>query len=317
MRLTIRLFLFASLAIMIAACNTAELNEQVKAYTESQAKLAAQRDSLLQLVLQKSVALDARNNEYEVVANSQADLEKENKTLQSGLSLRERQLRLANQSNSELDKAVAGKNAINDSLLQEITKLHRKIASIDKDIEQQQEENISLEQSLKQQKEARIADSIALANKPPVQVPRPLRYINITQIGGAFGLEEINPDFSRRIISVENISALELSPKFLAGIGAGINFYNGGAMVPFYLDVRYRFNDRKMMPFVSLDGGILISLEQIGQSGPFVNPMFGLRKKLNDKFSLNLSTGILCQYAPAGVRNSFLNIKGGLFFKGK
>jgi hypothetical protein len=317
MKSSIKLFLFISVTILIAACNNAELNEQIITYTQNQARLAAQKDSLLHLVLEKSMALDAKTTEYEVIVDGQAALLKENKSLQSGLSFRERQLMLAKQSNSELDKAVAGKNAINDSLMQEITILHRKIASIDKEIEQEQENNISLEQSLKQQTEARIADSIAFANKPPVQVSRPLRYINITQIGGAFGIGDTDPDFSRRIISVENISGLELTDHFIAGIGAGINFYNGGAMVPLYLDLRYRFNDRNIMPFISVDGGVMISLEQLNQSGPFLNPMFGLRKKLNNKFSLNLSTGFMCQYAPAGGRNTFFNLKGGLFFRGK
>lgn len=313
----IRFSLFVSVAILLVACNTIGLKQQVEAYTANEAKLASQRDSLLQLVLQKSVALDARTVEYEVVVNDQNDLEKENKTLHSGLSSRDRQLRLAKQSNEQLDKAVAEKNAVNDSLLAEITILHRKIASINKDIETEQEANISLEQSLKQQAEERKADSTAYANKPPVQVSRPLRYINMTQIGGALGLGDTEPDFSRRIISFENISALELSHQFIAGLGAGINFYNGGVMVPVFLDLRYRFNDRTLMPYVTVDGGILISLEKINQSGPFLNPMFGLKKKLNDKYSFNLSTGFLCQFAPAGSRNTFINIKGGLFFRGK
>mgnify|MGYP005840768595 CR=1 FL=1 len=88
-------------------------------------------------------------------------------------------------------------------------------------------------------------------------------------------------------------------------------------MFPLYGDIRYTFGSGKLMPFVGADAGLLITLDDIGSSGLFVNPLAGLNKKLNNKYSLHAGIGLLIQEAPSGMRNSFVNIKGGVDFRPK
>jgi len=93
-------------------------------------------------------------------------------------------------------------------------------------------------------------------------------------------------------------------------------------MVPLYLDFRYILKERKYTPFIEADGGFLLLLKDFSASGIFINPAVGATRKINDKISLHLSSGLLLQAAPAGpssggFRRSFINIKGGISFMGK
>ncbi len=88
-------------------------------------------------------------------------------------------------------------------------------------------------------------------------------------------------------------------------------------MAPLYLNMRYTFNGNKLVPFISGDGGVLLTFEDLGSSGLFINPAFGMTKKLSGKINLHLSTGLLVQEAPSGMRNTFINIRGGVDFRGK
>ena len=114
----------------------------------------------------------------------------------------------------------------------------------------------------------------------------------------------------RQLVTVNTIAGYRVNNHFIAGIGAGANFYNGGTMIPLYLDFRYKFNQGKVTPFFVADGGVLFDPKGLSSSGLFINPAFGIAKKLNNKVSFHISGGLWVQEAPAGSRNSFLNIKG-------
>ena len=142
--------------------------------------------------------------------------------------------------------------------------------------------------------------------------------INITEVGVGIGLGDIDPDFSRRVFSINTVFNYEINKSFIAGLGTGLNFYNGGAMIPFYLSGRhYIVPDLRTTPFLSLDAGVMISLDKFSSSGFFMSPMAGVRREVNEKVILHFSLGGLVQYAPEGVRNSFVNLKAGMSFRVK
>jgi len=195
--------------------------------------------------------------------------------------------------------------------------LRDRIAAIDREMEASQKTSESLSQMLKEMEEQRIADSLKRAQAPKVPVERDNGFINITHIGGGFGLGNTSVDYSRSLISVTNVFGYEINRHFLAGGGTGLHIYNGGLMAPVFLNMRYTFNGNKMLPFISGDGGVLLTFEDLGSSGLFINPAFGMTKKLSGKINLHISTGLLVQEAPSGMRNTFINIRGGVDFKGK
>ena len=141
--------------------------------------------------------------------------------------------------------------------------------------------------------------------------------INITEIGVGIGLGDTDPDFSRRVFSINTVFNYEINKSFIAGLGTGLNFYNGGAMIPFYLSGRHYIVDHRTTPFLSLDAGVMISLDKFSSSGFFMSPMAGVRREVNEKVILHFSLGGLVQYAPEGVRNSFVNLKAGMTFRVK
>lgn len=315
----VRLFLFAAAAaVFIPACQTGELKDQVLVLSEKQTLLERQRDSLTQLVVQKSIALEKQTSGLNAVAAEKSALESKNKSLQSGLYSKGEQLKKAASVNEELVKAAAKKDVKADSLQKEIMTLQQRIAVTDAMIFEAQKTNSELAQMMKEKEERRIADSIAEASKPkPVPPPKESGFISITEAGGGFGLGDTSPDYSRSLISITSVAGYRINSHFIAGIGAGAHIYNGGAMIPLYIDMRYTFKDSKFSPYIVADGGMLFNISDLASSGVFINSGIGLLRKLNEKVILNLSVGGIIQGAPAGMRNTFVNIKGGVSFRGR
>jgi len=137
-------------------------------------------------------------------------------------------------------------------------------------------------------------------------------YINITEIGGGFGLGEVAADYTAHFAGISTINGYVINRHFVTGLGLGINAYNGGLMAPVYLDLRYNFNERRFTPFIFGDGGILVNFED--GPGLFLNPGIGIYGKIKDKLGISLSSGLFVQRTPNLA--SFINVKLGVFFLG-
>jgi hypothetical protein len=288
------------------------MKEQISTLTTKQLQLSSQRDSLVRLVMIKTREYDTVSSEYKQLTDAFKTLEDKNKSLQSGYYSRGEQLKKANSEKEALNKTLDSQAAKNDSLAREINILLARIAAIDNQMAEAQKTNNTLAETVRQKEERIKADSIAEANRP-----KPVKehgFVDIAEIGGGFGLGNVSVDYARSVISVDNIFAYQVNNKFLAGIGTGVNLYNGGTMIPLFIDMRYNFRGTKINPFIIADGGVLFNLNDFATTGIFINPALGVRKKLNEKISLQISTGVLLQEAPSGQRNTFINIKGGVGF---
>lgn len=319
LRQTARVLFFIGLAVILffPGCKTGALKNQVMMLSEKQTFLAGERDSLQCLLNVKTHEFDIVYADYNALSTDFKTLTTKNKSLQSLYYSRGEHLKKMTQANANMSNAVSQMDTKNDSLQKEITALQDKIASIDMQMTESQKKNSDLAQTIRQQEEKIIADSIAEVNKPVSPVFKDHGYINITEVGGAFGLVVISVDYSRRLFSLNNISGYIINKNFLTGIGIGVHAYNGGTMIPLYIDMRYTFKESKLTPFIVADGGVLFFLKDIKSSGLFINPAIGLNKKLTGNVSLHLSSGVLIQEAPSGIRSTFINFKGGVSFKGK
>jgi hypothetical protein len=302
---------------IITSCKTGEPKDPLTGLTAKETRLVRERDSLMQIIVQKSQALDTKTADLNNVAAEKTALEAKHKNLQAGYSKKGDQLKKAEASNRELTNTVIVQSARNDSLLNEMNILRERVEAIDAEMTKAQTTNASMAESLKQQEEKRKTDSVLLANRPKPFVVRENGFIDIIEIGGGLGLGNTSVDYSRSLISLTNVFGYSINRHYLAGIGTGVNFYNGGTMVPLYIDMRYSFNGNKVIPFISADGGVLFTLSDLSSTGIFINPAFGLSKELNKKIFLEISAGYLLQEAPSGMRNSFAVIKGGVSFSGK
>jgi hypothetical protein len=319
-RITLRALLFigTAVAFLLASCKTGELKDQVMMLSEKQIILAGERDSLQRLLDAKTHEFDSINIDYNTLSNDFKTLTTKNKSLQSGYYSRGVQLKKATQENAEMSNSIVYQIVKNDSLQKELKYLQEKIAAIDKAMADAQMNNTALAQTVKQQEEKIINDSIAEATKPePPVFVKESGFISITELGGGFGLGDVSADYSKSLVSFTSIAAYRVNDHFLTGIGTGVHAYNGGTFIPLYIDMRYTFKQSKFTPFITADGGVLFNTKDFNSSGLFINPAFGINKKLTERISLHLSTGILVKEPPAWLKASFINFKAGLSFRGK
>jgi hypothetical protein len=280
-------FFLALGIILVSGCKTGQLEDEVTSLTIQKAQAIAQRDSLQSLLTAKTTAYDTVSVRYNTLTDEYNSLE------------------------NRLDN----KTAEAESLRTELAASQQKLAGAEGEKAEAEKANALLTQTVVEKQAKITADSIAEINKPkPV---KETGFISINEVGAGFGLGDTSEDYGRYIVSVTTIAGYRINNRFSAGLGAGINFYNGGNMIPVFLDFRYRFGQGKVNPFLVADGGVAISPDGLNSSALFLNPGFGIEKKLNTKVAIHLTGGIHTQQGPDGIRNSFFNFKGGVSFMGK
>jgi len=320
-RLITELLLLALVIILaLRGCDAGELKERMKLLNENQAMIASERDSIMRLLNLKSFQYDTLYAKYDNLSDEVKKMTDQNISLSARYFQRGEQIKKANSDYEALSRKLATLNTVNDSLQKEISLMLQRFALCEDQKYASDSINSELAQSLQQQREKILADSIAEANKPIP--PKESGFISITELGGGFGLANTAVDYSKYLLSVNTIAAYRINNRFLTGFGTGLSFYNGGPMVPLYLDFRYVLAERKYSPFLVADGGFLFVLKDFSSSGFFINPAIGASRNLNEKTSLHLSTGLLMQASPAGppsggYRRSFINFKAGISFRGK
>jgi|WetSurSiteA1Bulk_404760.scaffolds.fasta_scaffold55070_2 hypothetical protein len=146
------------------------------------------------------------------------------------------------------------------------------------------------------------------------------RLYNITEMNFGFGLGDTNADYSKSLIGLTSSIDFGIVRNLLGGIGTGISFYNGGTLIPIYLDLRYFLNLGKISIYGSGDGGLLLNLSEI-ESDPkiFINPSVGFVYPLRENLKANMSVGLFSQTNSNNSHDSFINFKLGMtyMFKSK
>ena len=320
-RIVLELLLLALAIIFgLRACDAGELELMVKELNDNKVTIISERDSILRLLETKSVQYDTIYNKYKNLSDELRKLTDQNKSLNARYNKRGEQLKKANSDFEELSRRLTAMSSENDSLKNALRLLFEKFALCEDMKSESDSLNNELALTLKEKEEKILADSLAEANKPIP--PKESGFLGIAEIGGGFGLGDKSVDYSKSLLNVDIITAYRINNHFITGFGTGLSIYNGGTMIPLYLDFRYILKERKYTPFIVADGGFLFVMKDFQASGIFINPAVGATRKLNDKLSLHLSSGLLMQSAPAGppyggFRKSFINFKAGISFGGK
>ncbi|HLP71689.1 MAG TPA: hypothetical protein VK155_02230 [Bacteroidales bacterium] len=315
-------FLIAITAIVLiaTACkNTGPLEQRIAELVNDSTHVTRERDSLEKLLSQRIVALDTKTTQYDSLAKGISEMEARNKRLASSLNTRSADLKKAGQEKEELSARLAQTEADINNLRSEVATLQKGIDEREAAAAKQQEMRQNVERSLAESEQKRATDSASLASyKETLREREAVKgFENITSLSGAIGLGVTDVPYSARFIGIDNIFGYNINKSFLVGGGIGVNFYNGATMMPLYLDIRYYVSDNKTRPFFAGDGGVVMDLGNVGHSGVFLNPQFGLRRQLTDKFAFHITTGLWAQVAPESGRNAFITIKGGISFRPK
>ena len=275
-----------------------------------------QKDSLMRLLTERRTVYDTLTTSYNTLSDDNKALLAKIRSLQSAYNARGEQIKIAEAEKVELNNVIAAQTVKNDSLNREISVREGKIAELNSTVASKEAEKNNLS-DLIEQKELRIAaDSLAEVKR--LSLPKENGFVDIFEVFGGFGLAEINVDYAQRVIGFDNVFGYQINKNFLAGFGAGLNFYNGGIGVPVFIDLRYSFKPSNFSPFIAADGGFQLYPDNMSASNIFIQPSIGLQKRLSPNTSLKISVGVLTAgMVPGAYRSSFFTIKGAVSFNGK
>jgi hypothetical protein len=142
-------------------------------------------------------------------------------------------------------------------------------------------------------------------------------FISITELTGAIGLGTTEVAYSKYYYGITTLAGYQFTRNIKAGAGLGVQKHNDGTLFPLFIDGRYSFKAQEFVPFIAMTGGLALSFEDIqAQTYVFVNPSLGLKWVAANRTGVSLSAGLMMMSGDF-TRNSFINFKLGLEFKGK
>ena len=159
-----------------------------------------------------------------------------------------------------------------------------------------------------------LCQKIDLSKMPVTTLNTYPGFVTINELHFGIGLGITSVPYSKSFFGFTTVNGYQIHKNFVAGIGTGLSFYNGGLLVPLFLDFRYRFNIAPLTPYVFADGGFLLKFSDFKGTKLFVNPGIGVRYSFSPKFAVNLGSGLLIQ--KGGVAgDSFIDFKAGITYK--
>ncbi len=139
--------------------------------------------------------------------------------------------------------------------------------------------------------------------------------INITEVNMGIGLFQTNRDYSKRFYNISDIFGIGILKNLIGGIGIGVSLYNGGSLIPLFVDLRYFINIGKISVFAFGDGGILLnSAKTTGGTKILINPGAGVALPVSKNLSVNLGAGLFVNLMKDYATDSFVSIKAGMTY---
>jgi hypothetical protein len=158
------------------------------------------------------------------------------------------------------------------------------------------------------------AQDMVYPNMPYAIIKTNQGLISITEFQYGYGTGDINVPYSQSFTGFTALIGYQINRSFIIAAGTGLSKYNGGSLVPLFLDIRYAIKISRLTPYFFGDGGLLLNFTNINEANMFINPGIGIRYSITRKIGINLSTGIMIQTASLNM-NAFFNLKTGLAYK--
>jgi hypothetical protein len=156
-----------------------------------------------------------------------------------------------------------------------------------------------------------FAQNRVAPNKPNQVLSTEPGYVTINELNGGPGLGIVSAPYAKYFFGFTTIHGYQVDQSFMVAGGTGFSAYNGGSMIPLFIDLRYCFPMGEFAPYGSGDGGVLFMFK--GGTKLFINPAAGVRYTLSRNVALNFSTGLFIQTGE-GVRDSYVNFKLGVTY---
>lgn len=141
--------------------------------------------------------------------------------------------------------------------------------------------------------------------------------LNITELNVGFGLGDTEADYAKKFYGLTSVLGYGITKNLNAGIGTGLSFYNGGMLVPLFLDLRGIVNLGKISAYAFGDGGLLLNFSGSDYGNKiFLNPGLGIQFPFGSNLSGNLGAGLFVQMTKDNKEHdSFINLKLGIGYR--
>jgi hypothetical protein len=161
---------------------------------------------------------------------------------------------------------------------------------------------------------ALMAQGRVIPNRPNTILNSGPGYITINELQAGIGLGKINTDYSKSMYGFTTIHGYQVNKSFVLAGGSGAIFYNGGMLIPLFMDFRASFRISTLTPYAYGDGGILMNFSDLVEGSKiFINAGAGIRYAFSRKIAANLSAGYWIQNGVS--RDSFVVVKAGVTYK--
>lgn len=139
-------------------------------------------------------------------------------------------------------------------------------------------------------------------------------FITINELTAGFGLGVTDVPYSKYFFGFTTVNGYQINRNFIVAGGTGLSVYNGGVLVPLFLDVRYMFLVDQFTPYLFGDAGLLLNFADFmdGTKG-FLNGGAGVKYHFPGRLEILLGAGLLVQWGTA--RDAFVNLKAGVSYK--
>lgn len=160
-----------------------------------------------------------------------------------------------------------------------------------------------------------VAQDKIIPNKPYSSMNSGPGYITFNEVTTGIGLGNVSVPYSKSFFGINTIHGYQINKYFVISAGTGVSFYNGGTLIPVFMDLRCRILINHFTPYLFGDGGFLLSPNGSEASKMFINSGVGVRYALSNNLGINLGAGLFVQTGE--TMDSFVNIKLGIKYKPK
>jgi hypothetical protein len=306
--------------ILARSCNESDSKMEL-----TRSGMIRERDSLANVIKDVRDQLASIKIENDTLFEKLENEGKSNKQLLTEKAIRQKQLRIADATINEQSEKINVLAGNNSSLLATIENLQSRIDDLNRQIAQSENKAQVLDKSItdlntsikeKDENLTKVTESMSEQHRIDSAKLYPV-FISAGEMEGGLGINVTEVPYSQYFFGGSALFGMEFNKRFLGGIGAGAHIFNGGTLMPIFLEFRYGFPVKSFTPYIFSKGGPLLNFSGYTESNIFLNAGIGLRHQISDNLAFNLGTGIYSHNSGISGRDSFINFNFGLIYSNK
>lgn len=304
-----------ALAILLAGKNN-QIGDLQRELVDNETAYTKEKESLRSELDLAHFHLDTLKAGYDALSAALAAAQERNARLASTNASYNKQIITFRAENEGLQSSIDKYLTENQSLNERIRAINEQMENLQAQLDDNRQVNEDQAEVISDQSARIASDSAAMAQKAIQEAEENVSgYFNNTFVSGAYGLDIRSVPYSHYFYGGGMINGYVIDRRFATGVGLGLNAYNGGVMMPIYLDFRFNLKKTGLIPYLVADGGLLLNFNDMKEPGLFINPGFGIYKDLSERIAINLGGGLFVQRTP--FKSSFVNFQLGLIMRGK